>query len=48
MPVFLFYYYYNLEVSLLVKSLILIGSGMVLLVGSFYMQYKGWSKGVKS
>ena len=48
MPVFLFYYYYNLEVSLLVKSLILIGSGMVLLVGRFYMQYKGWSKGVKS
>ena len=37
MPAFLFLYYYNLDVSLLSKSMILIGSGVILLAGRFYM-----------
>ncbi len=41
-PVFLFLYYYNLDVSLLKKSGILVGSGIALLVGRFYVRYKGW------
>ena len=45
MPVFLFLYYYNLDISLLQKSAILIGSGGVLLAGRAYLQYKGWHEG---
>ena len=43
--VFLFLYYYNLDISLLQKSGILIGSGVVLLAGRLYLQHKGWDKG---
>lgn len=45
MPVFLIYYYYNLDVSLLEKSGILVGSGIVLLAGRFYLKFKDWDKG---
>lgn len=44
-PVFLFFYYYNLDVSLMDKSVVLIGSGLTLLAGRFYMSLKGWDKG---
>ena len=37
MPAFLWTYYYNLDVSLLTKSLILAGSGAILLAGRTYM-----------
>ncbi len=43
-PVFLFYYYYNLDVSLMEKSGVLIGSGAALLAGRFYIGYKNWDK----
>ncbi len=44
MPAFLFLYYYHLDVSLLQKSFILVGSGAILLIGRIYLQYKGWDK----
>lgn len=43
-PVFLFFYYYNLDISLMEKSGVLVGSGAALLVGRFYIGYKGWKK----
>ncbi len=45
MPVFIFLYYYNIDISLLQKSGILIGSGIVLLAGRFYLKHKGWDEG---
>ncbi|PCJ95615.1 MAG: hypothetical protein COA45_12165 [Zetaproteobacteria bacterium] len=44
-PVFLFFYYYNLDISLMEKSGVLVGSGITLLVGRFYIGFKGWDKG---
>jgi hypothetical protein len=44
MPIFLCLYYYNLNTSLLQKSGILVGSGIILLVGRWYLQHKGWDK----
>ena len=44
MPMFLFLYYYNLDISLLQKSGVLISSGILLLAGRFYFNYKGWDK----
>lgn len=44
LPVFLFFYYYNLDISLMVKSGVLIGSGAVMLAGRFYITFKGWDK----
>jgi len=44
MPIFLFLYYYNLDISLLKKSGIIIGSGVVLLAGRFYLQRKIWNE----
>ena len=41
-PIFLFLYYYNFDVSLMQKSGVLVGSGIVLLVGGFYLKYRGW------
>ena len=43
MPVFLFFYYYNLDISLMQKSGTLMGSGIVLLAGSLYMKHKNWN-----
>ena len=46
MPTVLCLYYYNLDVSLLTKSLILTGSGAVLLAGRFYLASKVQSREV--
>ena len=39
MPAFLWLYYYSLDFSLLTKSLILTGSGVILLAGHFYLAH---------
>lgn len=44
MILFTILYYYNLNISLLIKSLILMGSGVILLTGRFYLVYRGWDK----
>ncbi len=41
-PVFMWVYYYSIDVSLLQKSAILAGSGAVLLAGWGYLKYRGW------
>lgn len=46
-PVFLFLYYYQLEISLLQKSAALAGSGALLLAGRFYLCRRGWDKSSK-
>ena len=43
-PVFLFFYYYQLDLSLLQKSAALAGSGALLLAGRFYLRRRGWDK----
>lgn len=48
MLLFLWLYYYNLDISLLQKSGILVTSGVVLLAGRFYLNYKGRDKGEAS
>ena len=40
MPVFIFLYYYNLDISLMAKSGVLVGSGIILLTGRFYLAAK--------
>lgn len=42
---FIINYYYNLDFSLLIKSLILMGSGLLLLSGHMIMQFKKWHSG---
>ena len=42
MPVFLFLYYYNLDISLMQKSGVLTGSGIVLLAGRLYLKHRRW------
>ena len=44
MPIFLWLYYYNLDISLLQKSGIIIGSGVMLLAGRFYLKQKDWDQ----
>jgi hypothetical protein len=46
LPVFLSLYYYNLDLTLMVKSGILVASGAVLLAGSAYMRYRGFDREV--
>lgn len=43
----LFFYYYQLDFSLIKKSGILIGSGLILLAGHLVIKFKAWDKGVK-
>jgi hypothetical protein len=43
-PVFLYLYYYNLDLTLMAKSGILVASGAVLLAGSAYMHYRGFDR----
>ena len=45
MPLFLGLYYYNLDISLLQKSFVLVGSGIILLAGRVYLKRKGWDNG---
>lgn len=40
LPLFLYHYYYNLDVSLLQKSGVLVGSGALLLFARFYMRFR--------
>lgn len=44
LPFALFFYYYNLNLTLFQKSLLLIGNGTVLLLGRLYLKHKGWDK----
>lgn len=44
LPLFLFLYYYNMDVSLMQKSGILIASGAVLLAGKIYMSARGFGR----
>ena len=43
-PAFLSLYYYNLDLTLMAKSGILVASGAVLLAGSAYMHYRGFDR----
>lgn len=46
LPVFIFFYYYYLEITLFDKSMLLIGSGVILLSGYFYIKLRQFeSKG---
>ena len=47
-PLFIWLYYYNLDITLLQKSLILFGSGVILLAGHFYMRVQGWARAEKN
>jgi hypothetical protein len=40
MPLFIFLYYYNLDISLMAKSWVLLGSGIILLAGRGYLAAK--------
>jgi hypothetical protein len=44
LPAFLSLYYYNLDLTLMAKSGILVASGAVLLAGSAYMRYRGFDR----
>lgn len=39
MPLYLFFYYYNLQVTLLEKSFIMFLSGLILLIGAVYIRF---------
>ena len=43
-PVFLSLYYYNLDLTLMLKSGVLVGGGAVLLAGRAYMHYRGFDR----
>lgn len=45
MPVFIFLYSYNLDISLMAKSGVLVGSGIILLAGRGYMATKKLDRG---
>ena len=47
LPVFLCLYYYNLDITLMQKSGVLISSGVILLAGKFYLTLKGWDQDPK-
>ncbi|MBX9696706.1 MAG: DUF4401 domain-containing protein, partial [Alphaproteobacteria bacterium] len=40
LPVFIILYYYDVEMTLLAKSFSLMGTGLVLLAGKFYMDHR--------
>lgn len=46
LPLFLFLYYYNLDLTLIKKSGILIANGVLILSGRIYMHYRGIDKEV--
>jgi hypothetical protein len=39
-PIFIFIYYYNLDINLMAKSVVLVGSGIILLAGRCYLAAK--------
>jgi uncharacterized membrane protein len=41
LPIFLTFYYHNLGLTLMAKSGVLIGSGLLLLAGRAYMHFRG-------
>lgn len=43
-PVFLTLYYYNLDLNLAAKSAVLVGSGILLLIGSAYIYFRHWDR----
>lgn len=43
-PVFLFFYYYNLDITLMTKSGILVASGGLILAGRAYMHHRGFDR----
>jgi hypothetical protein len=45
LPVFMFVYYYNLHLTLMAKSAILVASGALLLAGRAYMHFRGLRPG---
>jgi hypothetical protein len=47
-PVFIVVFYYEMELSLLVKSWIMAGSGVVLLAVRWYLSFRGWAQETKS
>jgi uncharacterized membrane protein len=44
MPPVLCWYYYNVDITLIQKSEALVASGIALLLGRYYIQYRGWDK----
>ncbi len=42
--IFISIYYYDLNFSLLYKSGVLVGSGIVLIIGKLFVSYRGWDK----
>ncbi|TQV80518.1 DUF4401 domain-containing protein [Denitrobaculum tricleocarpae] len=45
LPLFLYHYYYELDVSLLQKSGVLVGSGLLLLAARFYLHFRKLDQG---
>lgn len=43
-PIFLFFYYYNLDMTLMTKSGILVASGGLILAGRAYMHHRGFDR----
>ncbi|WP_085899388.1 DUF4401 domain-containing protein [Kiloniella majae] len=44
LPVFLWLYYYNLDITLLEKSIVLVASGGIMIAGKFYLKLRGWDR----
>jgi len=44
MPAFIWFYYYTLELTLLEKSGVLVGSGCVLLLARLYLTVRGYAE----
>ncbi|WP_120497458.1 DUF4401 domain-containing protein [Kiloniella sp. EL199] len=44
LPIFLWLYYYNLDITLLEKSIVLVASGGVMVAGKFYLKFRGWDR----
>ncbi|WP_163835917.1 DUF4401 domain-containing protein [Spartinivicinus ruber] len=44
LPYCLVVFYYNIDITLMQKSILLVLSGLLLLVGHFYLRYQGWDR----
>ena len=47
-PVFIVVFYYEWQISLLIKSWIMAGSGAVLLLARWYLSSRSWSREVEA